>query len=109
MPLPAPALDGNYFDVGDAAVDKGEGFDGFEAVHDGHVAEVFEDQFDGLDFVHLLPDAVFESVHAFLGEGRLTMTSRRALSVFLDFSPGAYIFKLSLYLGKSNLLKLPPH
>lgn len=86
-----PECEINYFYVADSAVDEGKGFDSFEAIHDCHGSEVFEDEFNGVDLIHLFPDIVLEAIHAFLVGATVTMISRRALSVFLLFSPGAYI------------------
>lgn len=51
--------------MGDSAVNESERLDSFESVDDRHVSEIFEDEFDSLDFVDLLPLIIFEAIHFF--------------------------------------------
>lgn len=52
--------------MGDSAVNESERLDSFESVDDRHVSEIFENEFDSLDFVDLLPLIIFEAIHFFL-------------------------------------------
>ena len=55
------------FNVSDSAIDEGKGLDAFEPADDSHVAKVFKDEFNWLNFVDLFPLVVLESIHFFLG------------------------------------------
>lgn len=52
--------------MGDSTVNESERLDSFESVDDRHVSEIFQNEFDGLDFVDLLPLIIFEAIHFFL-------------------------------------------
>ena len=57
-------------DAADAAIYEGEHLESFEAVEDAHMPEIFEDQFDNLNFIHFLPDVILEAIHPFLSRSK---------------------------------------
>jgi hypothetical protein len=61
---------GKPFNVSDTAIDKSERLDAFESIDNRHVTKIFENEFDGLDFIDLFPLGIFEAVHFFLGIGK---------------------------------------
>jgi hypothetical protein len=72
------------FNVSNTTIDKSERLDTFESIDDRHVTKIFENKFNGLDFIDLFPLGIFEAVHFFLGIGKgFTIRSRSWVSLFL--------------------------